>query len=348
MMPALTTERQLFVDDAFIDEQRGLTRRLHQPRRHEFNPILVAAYPWEGDRVMPGAVLRNPRTGQFQLWYCTSCVGKMDTAQTPEEKDRVAGYVCYAESDDGLHWRRPALGVQESSVAWKLPWEAPPQADRTRQNNILMRSLALGGAERPELGLEFLCRDEQEPDPARRYKALIWQQGDRYKELDERGAIAAGKMLTAHCAAFSADGIHWTQSGPVLTYPRFRDAGSAMQDWKNRRFVGFFKTALRERRTRAVCVSQDLIHWSEPEVILEADEHDPRDAQIYDNSGFIYESLYLGTLGLFRAGDEATIQQQLTHSRDGLHWVRGFDRQTFFPHGQPGADWDGGLSLIHI
>ena len=60
-------------------------------------------------------------------------------------------------------------------------------------------------------------------------------------------------MLSGYGPAFSPDGVHWTQNPPVLIYPTFRDAGSAMHDWKNRRFVGFFKTNLRDRRSRAVC-----------------------------------------------------------------------------------------------
>ena len=338
----LGRERQLFVDEGFQSGQQGLTRTLHQPTRHPFNPVLIGSRPWEGDRVLPGAVLRDPATGLFRMWYTATSTALKGVAETPAEKERI-GYVCYAESEDGLHWRRPELGLFESSVPWQLPWDAPPALDVTRANNIVMRNLAHLGAEKPLVVLQFLCRDDADPDPDRRYKALVLQKGDRYKELDEGGAPLAGKMPSSYRAAFSPDGIHWDESGPLLVYPRFRDAGSAMHDWKNNRFVGFFKTDLREHRTRAICVSNDMLQWTEPHVILEADEDDPEHAQIYDNSAFVYESMYLGTLGLFRAGGEATICQQFVHSRDGLEWERGFGRRTFFPHGRPGVDWDGSM-----
>jgi hypothetical protein len=44
----IDASRQLFVDDYLIAAQDGLHRRLHQPRKHPTNPVMVAEAPWEG------------------------------------------------------------------------------------------------------------------------------------------------------------------------------------------------------------------------------------------------------------------------------------------------------------
>lgn len=94
----------LFFDYQEIEHARGFTRQLEQPARHPGNPLLVSDpagegdAPWEhGNFQLYGSVARRP-DGLFQLWYQT--------------QRRDSGVMMgYAESDDGLTWRRPSLDV---------------------------------------------------------------------------------------------------------------------------------------------------------------------------------------------------------------------------------------------
>ena len=83
------TRSQLFLDDLWIDEQHKLTRRWH-PANIYPDPLTLDDRPWDGsaETVM--------RIGdRWRMYYGGSSF-------------RVA------ESDDGIHWTRPSLGLVES------------------------------------------------------------------------------------------------------------------------------------------------------------------------------------------------------------------------------------------
>ena len=68
----LGQERQFFVDDYLIAHAHNIRRTVHQPRKHEANPLVVPDKPWEGRRgSIVGPVWRDPQTGQFRMLYRT-------------------------------------------------------------------------------------------------------------------------------------------------------------------------------------------------------------------------------------------------------------------------------------
>lgn len=132
-------EKQLFVDDVMIESLVGVTRTRHSIRKHPDNPIMVPEAPWETQAgcILPMNVFRDKQTGKLRLWYSSwgSGYGKPTL-------------MCYAESEDGLHWTRPDLGI--------FTFEG------STQNNILRE------------GRMFrVQQDPSDPDPSRRYKAAI-------------------------------------------------------------------------------------------------------------------------------------------------------------------------------
>jgi hypothetical protein len=83
----------LFFDYREIESAQGFTRELEQPEKVE-GPLFLADAPWEyGNMQLYGSVVKVEGR-PFQLWY--------STIQPPWHM-RMA----YAESDDGLTWRRP-------------------------------------------------------------------------------------------------------------------------------------------------------------------------------------------------------------------------------------------------
>ena len=154
----------------------GTQRVLHPLTRHARNPMLARDKPWE-TTIAYCSVHRDPVTGKYQLWYqgwnghkCTLCV-----------------YLCYAESNDGIRWVKPDMGLVEY--------------EGNRNNNILLQ-LGYGGS---------VIFDPHDPDPARRYKAAWWV----------RAASAGGHPRHSHngtALAWSPDGIHWSEhpDNPVI------------------------------------------------------------------------------------------------------------------------------------
>ncbi|MFO1092401.1 MAG: hypothetical protein U0992_03680 [Planctomycetaceae bacterium] len=96
-----------FLVDPRVVEDRWLVERfVIPPVRFGKNPVLTKAHEWEGTGPHAGgSVLRDPRTGRWQMWYSVF-------NQDAYTNRRPFSYnVCNAESADGLNWERPFLGV---------------------------------------------------------------------------------------------------------------------------------------------------------------------------------------------------------------------------------------------
>ena len=102
---------ELFLDQHHISWEHNISRQLNQPVKYESNPTLTGDYPWESSFVAAyGNVL--PRDGGgFRIWYHSGSGG--------HTADKV---LCYAESDDGIHWQRkmisnePYEGVSPTNI----------------------------------------------------------------------------------------------------------------------------------------------------------------------------------------------------------------------------------------
>ena len=132
------TQRQLWCDDALIAVNGGAQRTLHQPQKvNDGQPVLELDQEWEalGTPIL-GTVMRD--RGRFRMWYRGGGGGPH------------GGVWCYAESDDGLEWDKPALGLVEYQGS--------------RQNNIYVVG-------QPQAFTPFV--DPNESIPARRYKSAV-------------------------------------------------------------------------------------------------------------------------------------------------------------------------------
>ena len=73
---------------------------------------MIAQMAWEKGGVNWGSVLRTA-DGKFRFFYCTDFPGRQEGAVLIDNSMQGKNHcvVCYAESDDGLTWRRPALNL---------------------------------------------------------------------------------------------------------------------------------------------------------------------------------------------------------------------------------------------
>jgi hypothetical protein len=92
----------LFFDYRDFETISGFDRKLSTPTKHPDNPVLPVDHPAEDGYVtMYGSVVRRPDDGLWQIWY---------TVLNTDPKNH-SRYIAYAESDDGIQWRRPELDL---------------------------------------------------------------------------------------------------------------------------------------------------------------------------------------------------------------------------------------------
>jgi hypothetical protein len=300
------TQPQLFVDSYLVARHSGIAWQVHQPEKLAANPILVPSPPLETVVLAYGSVLRA-ESGGFRLWY-TNNIG-----------------ISYAESRDGVSWTRPPAGLVIDD----------------RQTNVLTR----GHRGRSDTLTVFLNPDTKDL----RRKFLAYAQEYRFPDKDGiRETRREGIYLRT-----SADGVHWDERPDPVMYSVWRNredqqAGDTAElgdvhhiSWDPvlRKFMGHIKLERNRLRMRGLVESDDGTHWSQPELILQADEKDRPGDQIYSMIAFPYESAWLAFIGLFHAGTDDRMDIQLASSRDGRHWHRPW-RATFLPNGPEGSfDW---------
>ncbi len=94
---SIGSRRELFVDKFLVDRIEGGQLRLHPPV--SAGTVLRFDQPWEGALNGYFSVFKDGET--YRMYY---------RGYNPRAEHN---YVCYAESKDGSHWERPALGLLE-------------------------------------------------------------------------------------------------------------------------------------------------------------------------------------------------------------------------------------------
>lgn len=336
----IDTRPQLFIDERFIESSAGVTLTMNPPVQHP-EPVLVSDRPWEELGIGAyNTVWREPN-GAFRMWY-----DAWMKAGLPSEGARR---LAYAESDDGIHWRKPELGL--------IPFRGS-----TRNNIVAPRD------ERQSMQGATVFRDDRAP-AAERYK--LWT---KFRPTDRE--IAAG-ALQGLWAMRSPDGIHWE---PYPDQPNPRDAMCDVQNmlfWDDRlaRYVGYVRvreTQIVDEAAQAAgrgsyrCVgritSPDFRTWSPLAVTFEADAQDlaipvpwqrddPRpNIDFYTSCAMRYpwaQDVYLMLPSVFYHWGEddrpATMDVQLLTSRDGVRWNRAGGRKPFLRRGLDGSVTSGML-----
>ena len=92
--------------------------RIEQGRPDPANPLLEPEMPWDAGGVFShGTVLKDPIDGRFKAWQVSTPLSKRLGPGTWHH-DR---WLTYLESDDGVRWHRPKLGL--------IPWKGHPKTN---------------------------------------------------------------------------------------------------------------------------------------------------------------------------------------------------------------------------
>jgi hypothetical protein len=232
------SRRELFIDDWLIERLGGgAASRLHHPQPREI--VMVHDAPWEGSGSGYHSVFRDGPLYRmyYKAWHLGMVGGKVRTDAHPL-------YCCYAESDDGIRWRKPALGLHDFRGS--------------QANNIVIASGRMGSLD-IDAGHPAVFLDENPAaPPAARYKAFV------------RSATAKGLI-----ALQSPDGLHWTPMAdrPVITDGAFDSQNLAFWDPVRHEYRAYWRiftagstdpgnwkpAGFRAIRTAR---SDDFLHWT--------------------------------------------------------------------------------------
>ena len=164
----------LFIDDHDILYRSGTRCVLNFPIRHCVNPLIKSDRSWE-TAIAWIRVYRDQLTGKYQVWY-QAFAG--DRAIDPTH----LCVVCYAESDDGIHFIKPDLNLFNF-------------------NKIKDANIVLVGNDGHSLRYaNSVIIDPKDKDPDRRYKMA-------YFDFAQDGKTEYPGL----CVAFFPGGIHWTK-----------------------------------------------------------------------------------------------------------------------------------------
>lgn len=203
---------------------------LHPPEMREV--AIVHDKPWEGSICCYHTVFKDGNL--YRMYYRGANWGG---ATHPE-------VTCCAESDDGIVWRKPELGLFafNGSKANNIVWQGRGSHNFT-----------------PFLDANPACPADQ------RYKALGG---------DEKGLLAFA----------SADGVRWRvlRAEPVITKGQFDSQNLAFWDAQRGLYVDYHRKIGDGVRGILTCTSPDFFHWTDPQW-LTYEEGTPRE-HLYTNA----------------------------------------------------------------
>lgn len=319
-------ETQLLLDDAIVEDRWGLKRVLQHPAKFSGNPVIRRDRPWEGDLVQGPAVIRDETFGKYRMWY--TCFNRKHFAHG----GGPSYYIGYAESADGFQWEKPLF-------------DHLPVGGHARTNIVYAGTHEQGlpghKQQRVEMGQVF--RDDEDPDPGRRYKMIC---------LEGRPRPDLGEVHSGIEMAVSPDGLHWRLSGERSILDQHSDAANhVVYDTIAKLWLLYCRPVVyssgrsdsrrHHRRRVALMTSPDFVNWSYPRVVLYPDELDWPD---YDHAlVFRYGSHHLMFIGAMEGDTTGRKEIRIASSADGIRWERFHTRAAFIPQGEPGSDEEGSV-----
>ncbi|MEX2306809.1 MAG: hypothetical protein WD738_04420 [Pirellulales bacterium] len=292
---------QLFLDDHLIADMKNLRRDLKQPTKHPANPLIIPDQPWERRMIeLYGTVLFDDDTQSFRCWYLASESG----SAKPEY------YICYAESKDGIHWKKPFVGSE-------------PFGPYQRHNIVIP-----GGH-----GISVI-KDVDDADPQRRYKAAggdifaTSPDGSHWKVENNRYAV--GKNDT--CSSL----VRWKDEYLYFVRNQEPETGTTVPDPKTgKNWTGTMRGV-------GLSTSSDFRTWTEKRSIFRTDERDGFPwVQPHALCVTAYGDVLIGLLPIMQIIPEegnnimGTVHVELMISRNGRNWDRVADRGVFMPFDKP-------------
>lgn len=231
------SRRELFVDSGLVERLSGKAElRLHRPVPQEM--AIVHDAPWEGSGSGYHSIFKDGDL--YRMYYKSWQIDVMHEAGKTKVNAAHPLFCAYAESDDGIQWRKPNLGLHEFNGS--------------KANNIVMIGGVIGKVD-ADAGHPAVFKDENpQATPDARYKAIL-------RSNKPRGLLAFK----------SPDGLRWTPmaDAPVITDGAFDSQNLAFWDGARGQYRAYWRyftqgtpgspyVGIRAIRT---ATSKDFLHW---------------------------------------------------------------------------------------
>lgn len=204
----IADRRELFVDRFLVDRLTGVAMlRLHHPEPRE--TVLVHDAPWEGTGSGYHSVFQDGNL--YRMFYKAY---HLDVSGGKLRSDAHPGFCCYAESDDGVRWRKPQLNLVEFRGS--------------KANNIVLASGPMGSVVL-DAAHPAIFKDENPAAPAdARYKAIV---------------RSAAKTAHGLVPLKSPDGFRWSpmSAAPVITNGAFDSQNLAFWDPVRKQYRAYWR-----------------------------------------------------------------------------------------------------------
>jgi hypothetical protein len=230
------TRRELFVDELLINSLKGEARQvLHHPIPREV--VLVCDRPWEGNGLNYVTVFQD---GDLYKMYYRGSDADRGISLFHEQ------VYCYAESRDGVQWKRPNLGLVEFGGS--------------KNNNIILSEKDKAVGSICHNFSPFLDHNPAAPE-SQRYKA-----------------VGGGPLH----ALVSSDGIRWKKAAekPIITFGDFDSHNLAFWDVSRGEYRAYHRKFRNGRDVMTETSKSFSDGWTEPAFL----EYDPnRGGELYTN-----------------------------------------------------------------
>jgi len=304
------------------DVPGGIELRVEQAKMSE--PILDHHEPWEKGKIGWGQVFEDE--GRIRMWYSLT---------HHEEPKRQ--FLLYAESENGLDWHKPELGIVE--------------VEGSSANNIVCDGK---GANHSHV---LKCPDEP---PEKRYRCMYfrsWFEGEPGEELDSdeghhrldvKNAAKEGEEtlpVSLHGKMMgqnSPDGLHWTPiEEPILD--EWHDTHNiCVYDEQKGIYRAFLRCFYGGRRAVSYTESKEFESFPPSWVIHHHNQNDGPEESLYSNGYTRYPGrpdIHLMFPAVYHQSTD-TVYGQLAVSTNGVNWSR-FTGQPIVPCGRPGDPDEG-------
>ncbi len=332
------SDKQLFIDNKFIDSSTNITLTVNPPRRNGLN--IQKEKPWESSAIGGGSVIQYQGICHYYYW-----------AYELKSENKSAGHFCYAVSKDGVNWEKPNL----QQVEW----------DGSKNNNMLDC----------DGGNVFI---DPKADPNKRFQMLSFsgkktdlENAGLYIYHSPDGIVWTKHPVRLY--PFFPDGINQIvyDSDRDKYFAYFRQ-------WFPRSAGDYFTSPIKPLRTVGMQILDDPMKpwpfdekipkfylWgedkiptpsAEAEIAMSYDEKDPKDTDLY--TGVIHKYKWAPKIWLafpspykqfpdppHKALNDGILDIQLAVSRDGITWTR--YRTPYLRLGLKGTidDSEGGLYM---
>ncbi|MFO1000493.1 MAG: hypothetical protein U0936_09145 [Planctomycetaceae bacterium] len=300
----------LFADPRMILSAEGVRTRLHPPRKTG-ERLLISDKPWEDATLNWFSVLHQD--GKFRMWY--ECY---DREGWPTADDTS---FCYAESEDGIRWVKPNLGLFNYKGS--------------TENNILFRQIGVG-ASRSRVHGSGVFYDSTAPE-ASRFKCV--SQG-LFQGIGERPYYVAGMI--------SPDGLNWTRLEKPICQVFADSQYSGHWNPVPGKYVLYGRVGGRGRAIGR-SVSDRFESFPSLSLVLQTDDQHPPQTDLYNPACVLYPGrtdLVMMFPSLFNHQKD-TLDIRFAVSNEGEKWTWP-DRETaLIPLGTEGESDSGSLYMAN-